>query len=188
MNENIDLTKILEGCEGIKLWSPLFGEVTLNEIVRDDNDFIISIDTYCGMNSFNPDGTFLSCYPDAECVLFPSKDQRDWSKFEKPSRFPKTYEEARSKFNEDILQCIDEDMRDLFKLIVIRNAWWEADNNWRPDWNDDSIKYSIVGYGDTVKRDASIGCAKVLSFREEDLRDMFLYTHRALIKKCKNYI
>ena len=31
--------------------------------------------------SFQSDGKYMARYPDAECVLFPSKDQRDWSKF-----------------------------------------------------------------------------------------------------------
>ena len=38
-----------------------------------------------------PDGKFLSCF-DGECILFPSKYQRDWSKFKvkKPKFDPKT--------------------------------------------------------------------------------------------------
>lgn len=30
---------------------------------------------------FQVDGKYMARYPDAECVLFPSKNQRDWSKF-----------------------------------------------------------------------------------------------------------
>jgi hypothetical protein len=83
MNENIDLTKILKDCpEGTKLWHTVYGEVRFNNIssyVREPyrvfftrgNDRIDSVTT---------DGRMYEEY-DGECVLFPSKEQRDWSKF-----------------------------------------------------------------------------------------------------------
>ena len=86
MNENINLTKILKDCpEGTKLYSTIFGEV---EFVKCDN-FLYQIIVakegkyYC----FTSEGTFIFeriKYNLGECVLFPSKDQRDWSKFTGP--------------------------------------------------------------------------------------------------------
>ena len=87
MNENIDLTKILKDCpEGTKLYSPLFGYVELKEI---DTSKVYSINVKLAsglIESFTREGKLYDrdYYKDTECVLFPSKEQRDWSKFTAP--------------------------------------------------------------------------------------------------------
>ena len=83
----INLVNILKYCpEGLKLYSPLFGEVTFKEISNSNN--ILCKVTKCGGNitttSFTRLGRYYCEFPSAECVLFPSKDQRDWSKFRIP--------------------------------------------------------------------------------------------------------
>ena len=83
MNENIDLTKILKNCPvGWKLYSPLFGEVEFQNI-RNDNERAIVVTKGVIEASFTKDGWY---YADLgyECLLFPSKNQRDWSKFSAP--------------------------------------------------------------------------------------------------------
>ena len=115
MNENIDLTKILEGCpRGTKLYSSIFGEVSFIGIDIDDeysiklqprstfikpqagSKFPASLEVYHAK-----DGR-LSCAYDGECTLFPSKDQRDWSKFK---RF---WDKSNvEKFDPDTLQPFD---------------------------------------------------------------------------------
>ena len=106
MNENIDLTKILDGCpKGTKFYSSDFGEVTLSEVSPYDWDHYPIKLHYRGEVSSRPLVTSLTkkgqnVYGyDGECTLFPSKTQRDWSKFErfrdkpKVERFdPKTFE------------------------------------------------------------------------------------------------
>ena len=83
MNENIDLTKILKDCpEGTKFYSPVWGEVTFNRIL-DIEVCIIVIDTASGYQHLTKEGHYVN-REDAECILFPSKDQRDWSKFTAP--------------------------------------------------------------------------------------------------------
>ena len=83
MNENIDLTKILKDCpEGTPLYSSTLGDVTFKEI---DNGVIYPIIVSCFNNineSFTADGKMIK--NKGECTLFPSKDQRDWSKFTAP--------------------------------------------------------------------------------------------------------
>ena len=93
MNENLNLVEILKDCpEGTKLYSPVFGEVEFESI----NDIIgpIVVTTNTGnAECFTADGKMHTYYSD-ECLLFPSKDQRDWSKF-KPSKSkfdPKTFQ------------------------------------------------------------------------------------------------
>lgn len=82
MNENIDLTKILKDCpKGWKLYSPIFGEIKFSKI--GDNDYSIIVTHDCHTASFTKEG-FYYADVDGECLLFPSKEQRDWSKFTAP--------------------------------------------------------------------------------------------------------
>lgn len=78
----MNIAEILKNCpKGTKLYSPIFGEVTL-DYVNDELDYSIHCLASDGCNtSFMSDGRYYGEYPDAECVLFPSRDQRDWSKF-----------------------------------------------------------------------------------------------------------
>ncbi len=92
MNENINLCEILKDCpKGTKLYSPLFGEVEFFDI-DENEDMPIWVDFNDNMPitlRFKKDGKY---YPNGECLLFPSKDQRDWSKWKcpKPKFDPKT--------------------------------------------------------------------------------------------------
>ena len=91
MNENLNLVEILKDCpKGTKLYSTVYGEVGFIGIstgefpvkyLKDDDS----------LGSATAQGLLLSCF-DGECTLFPSKDQRDWSKFKvkKPKFDPKT--------------------------------------------------------------------------------------------------
>ena len=81
MNENLNLVEILKDCpEGTKLYSTIYGDV---EFVKVSNHLEYPIEVkrrYYSIGSFTNDGRLLAGY-DGECTLFPSKDQRDWSKF-----------------------------------------------------------------------------------------------------------
>lgn len=83
MNENIDLTKILKDCpKETKLYSTVFGEVEF-EYIHNGSDSI-AYKTKTGRKfDVNSNGRMFSDY-DGECTLFPSKNQRDWSKFSAP--------------------------------------------------------------------------------------------------------
>ena len=83
MNEDIDLTKILDGCpQGTKFYHIVFGTVSLLDI-RTECVYPIRFtasDNCC--YAVNRTGISNIAF-NGECVLFPSKDQRDWSKFER---------------------------------------------------------------------------------------------------------
>lgn len=85
MNKNIDLTKILKDCpKGFKLYTPLFGEVAFEGI---GDSVVYPIVTSDISNYRKVTFTKEGYYHDniyAECLLFPSAEQRDWSKFEAP--------------------------------------------------------------------------------------------------------
>ena len=86
MNENIDLTKILKDCpEGTKFYHAGYGNVLFCGIDL-KNKYPIRL-SFCNDGFYNtgvtPKGT-ISRWHNGECLLFPSKDQRDWSKFTAP--------------------------------------------------------------------------------------------------------
>ena len=93
MNENLNLVEILKDCpKGTKLYSTLYGEVELNEININSREPIYILVRLGEVNyeevSFARDGRlYYGC--GGECTLFPSKDQRDWSKFKVKSNKPK---------------------------------------------------------------------------------------------------
>ena len=84
MNENIDLTKILKDCpRDTKLYCSLYGEVLFEGIITGKcNHFIeVYVKVLNSLIMFTYNGRYFS---NGECVLFPSKDQRDWNKFTAP--------------------------------------------------------------------------------------------------------
>lgn len=84
MNENIDLTKILKNCPvGTKLYSPIWGEIYFEKISSGDRYSIIATAKDDCTASFTKEGLHYAD-ADGECLLFPSKEQRDWSKFSAP--------------------------------------------------------------------------------------------------------
>ena len=156
MNENLDLTKILEGCPvGTKFYSTIFGKVDFSRIISDDdarypieimvyNKTTHSIELwYC-----EKDGKFSSSY-EGECTLFPSEDQRDWSKFErfwdKPTveRFdPKTLQPfdrvlARDYRNDVWVACLFS-----HHPVELGDEWFVCDNTY---WN------YVIPYNDDTK-------------------------------------
>lgn len=100
MNENIDLTKILKNCPvGWMLYSSIYGEVEFFGILHDyislyqqedewrfpniqRERYPIQLMTDSCEYYVTREGRYK--YGVGECTLFPSKEQRDWSKFTAP--------------------------------------------------------------------------------------------------------
>ena len=83
MNENIDLTKILKNCpEGWEFYSSVAGSVLFHKLYLGNPDYPVFVYPVSGRGEicFTKKGVYVKD-GDAECTLFPSKDQRDWSKF-----------------------------------------------------------------------------------------------------------
>ena len=79
----LDLTKILKNVpKGTKLYSPIYGDV-LFEKIDDSVTHCIKVKLHDAGDtaSFTKDGRYNDSYKDGECMLFPSKKQRDWNKF-----------------------------------------------------------------------------------------------------------
>ena len=134
MNENIDLTKILKDCpKGWKFYSSVHGEVKFKAIKFQRLKYIC--DPYIPIyhqQIFEEDQLPIKftvqdveyCVSSAgehikgkgECTFFPSKDQRDWSKFTAPWY-------KKSKFDPNKLQPFD-------KVL----ARYNSDDMWKVDF------------------------------------------------------
>lgn len=124
MNENIDLTKILKNCpKGFRLYSIVHGEVTFYTIENGRYPICVLTNNNSGTAYYSSNGKiYVTC---GECTLFPSKYQRDWSKFTAPwlkkERFnPKTlqtFDKVLSRNSKNITWSIDyfSHMEDIYK-------------------------------------------------------------------------
>ena len=86
--QKINISKILSHyAVGTKLYSPIIGDVSLVEVYNSDSGsdmFLVKGQNEIGGNidlEFCPNGHFFYATPNAECLIFPSKEMRDWSKF-----------------------------------------------------------------------------------------------------------
>lgn len=74
--------------EGTKLYSPIFGEVTFTRISSSNNILcrVMKSNGDITIAAFTCLGRFYCDFPNTECVLFPSKDQRNWDVFQMPAK------------------------------------------------------------------------------------------------------
>ena len=106
MNENIDFTKILENCPvGWEFWSDNYGKVRF-KCINKSYDRPIFVKRTDGGNAYYTKEGWCSKDFSASCLLWPSKDCRDWSKFTaawyKKEKFnPKTLK----PFDKVLVQC-----------------------------------------------------------------------------------
>lgn len=119
-NKTLNLCEKLAGCPaGTKLWSPLFGECEFVALGGDmktsyPDDFIVVDSDEMGMTTFDKHGHFFGS--SEECLLFPSRENRDWDSWECPKH-------EVERFDPETLQPFDK--------VLVR----DADNvKWRIDF------------------------------------------------------
>ena len=136
MNENLDLTKILEGCPiGTEFYSSVFDKVLFMGIDKDNSIYPILVKVSFGTNALKQFTKQGKCYViGGECTLFPDKNQRDWSKFERFWDKPKV-----EKFDVSTLLPFDK--------VLVRNSHIEG-------W-----KTNFFGYINEYPGNCSIDCA-----------------------------
>lgn len=111
MNENINLYEMLKGHENEIFYSPLFGDDAIliriaNEPKDGYNNVVLKTIHSQRKIDFNKYGQYIN---GGECMIFPSKNQRDWNKWleEQKPKVPKTWsdikEEKRFQGNEAII-------------------------------------------------------------------------------------
>ena len=140
MNENIDLTKILKDCpKGWKFYSSVYGDVEFLGVShgcpvplhgQDDKWYLmedlmckkypIRIKTRFGEYEVSNDGKLRVSA--GECTFFPSRDQRDWSKFTAP-----WYKKKR--FDPKTLNAFDK--------VIVRDACYM-------DWTCGFFSHTVV--------------------------------------------
>ena len=117
MNEAkiFDLSNILKNCpKGTEFWCDIVGQVKFDEIYFNENiceTTIILLDRNNNTLHLVKTGNFDTRFPEC-CVLWPSKDCRDWSKFSAP-----WYKKER--FDPNTLQPFDK--------VLVRDT---ADDKW----------------------------------------------------------
>ena len=127
MNENIDLTKILQDCpEGWEFWSDNFGKVKFKYIDKSYDEPIL-VKRTDGYNAYYTEEGWCSIDFPASCLLWPSKDCRDWSKFTAPWY-------KKDKFDPKTLQPYD-------KVLVKY-----LDNPWKVDFYSHKNVYGDYQY------------------------------------------
>ena len=147
MNENIDLTKILKNCpKGWEFYSPFMGDVKFYEVDQKVNTVVVILKSG-GLCDFNEDGTIeLEGITSDEIMLYPSRDQRDWSKFTAPWY-------KKEKFDPNTLKTFDRVLTRPFEDEIWEINFYSYTNpNWLWPYTcmDKSYKYCIP-YNDDTK-------------------------------------
>lgn len=82
MENKINIAEILKDCpKGMKLYSPIYGKVELWKVNSNSVYSIMTATSIDRAGSFTSEGRLYEKYPSAECLLFPSSEMRDWTKF-----------------------------------------------------------------------------------------------------------
>lgn len=162
MNENIDLTKILKDCPmGWKFYSSVYGEVEFIEVYRKpvlrtredewlgqeirDSEHPIRFWAKNGNeHSVSSRGEMIKGA--GECTFFPSRDQRDWSKFTAPWH-------KKERFDPKTLKVFD---KVLARVSDNDNCLWFADFVSTPASNN--MLTTVIG---------EFGCDMVIPYNDE---------------------
>lgn len=93
----MNIAEILKYCpKGTELYSTIWGEVELNEVTNFGTIEIKTIDQIiCASFALDYEGRYSHM---GECVLFPSKDQRDWDEFRLPVKRGDVMMEVNGKY------------------------------------------------------------------------------------------
>ena len=146
MNENLNLVEILKDCpEGTKLYSPVFGDVELDNIDILSDHPIRVLYKY-GDDSFSKDGRlFFNC--DCECMLFPSKEQRDWSKFKVKSNKPKFDPKTLKPFDKVLVKTCTKSYHVWFPDFIKQKSLMIGDASGKEGQFSDSDKKTAEYFG-----------------------------------------
>lgn len=82
MENKINIAEILKDCpKGMELYSPVYGTVGLLKVASNPVYPIMTATSIDRTGIFTSDGRLYENYPSAECLLFPSREMCDWTKF-----------------------------------------------------------------------------------------------------------
>ena len=156
MNENIDLTKILKDCPiGWPLWSSVYGDVEFIEIYRKpvlrtrENEWLGQVIHDCNhpVRFWTTNGIehcvssrgemIKGC---GECTFFPSRDQRDWSKFAAPWY-------KKEKFDPKTLKPFDKVLVKRYAGVWVANLFSHYGKIIHPDNHNTYLEFITISNG-----------------------------------------
>lgn len=117
MEQELIIAEILrDKPHGIKLYSPIFGDCTFC-YVKDESSDICVRRPYNEVSYFNFDGVY---HTGGECLLFPSKEMQDWSKF--------AWKKGDVLVNENNAHIIFEKFSNDTYTTFIGKYYWDGDD------------------------------------------------------------
>lgn len=130
----INVAEKLKDCpKGTKLYSPLFGEVEFVRIEIGSPGFSIVVKVldngipYSNV-SFTAEGKWHDI-EQSECLLFPSKDNRDWNKFNLPANTFKPFDrvlvryDINDKWILSLFGCYEDEVDTDFPYVCINGRY-----------------------------------------------------------------
>lgn len=179
MNENINLCELLKGHKGEKFYHAILGRyVKLYSIHGDVITFYERVYSL---------GKYGEYFKGGECMLFPSKDQRDWNKWaEEPKpKVPKTWEELirvdKAKQYVANTHIIPNDRAPIEKAALAMMKIWQlievgyGGNITAEKWEDDGIiKYTVKVCDNRISTNDTFKFKDFVAFHTKEQRDEFL--------------
>lgn len=216
--QELNLCEILKYCpEGERFWSPMLGDVKLYDINQEAKMVDVEVESGAIWN-INADGTItVGDVTSPEIMLYPSREQRDWTQVKYEKKLPKTWEE----FCKNYPRKKDEAYFDMGSQISIFLEDYEfrsedKDKNlmpskqaaeahlalmqlhqlrdawregWVPDWKDGNQKKYVIAYD---KGEFEIWqyhtASRFLAFQDEKRANEFLTNFRELIEQAGDLI
>lgn len=206
-DEPINIAEILKDePKGTKLYCSIFGDAYFDMIKP--AMFIQVRTANRNLWVFDKHGRY---HNNADVLLFPSRENRDWSTFKVEPEYPTTYEDCCDTLNPsskqwrhkfllattdgygNVVDCSYKSpyfskLNALHKLLICRDAWWKVDNNWKPKWKNRQMKRGIVCSYNQITTSTLLSISAILAFRTKEIRDKFLETFRDLIEQCKELL
>lgn len=216
--QKLNLCEIMKYCpEGEPLWSPMLGDVKLYDINQEAK--MVDVELESGDTwDINADGTItFGNVTSQEIMLYPSREQRDWTQVKYEKKLPKTWK----KFCDNYPRKKDEAYVDMGSQICIFSQDYEyrsedTDKNimpskraaeahlalmqlhqlrdcwregWLPDWKDGNQKKYVIAYD---KGEFEIWqyhtVSRFLAFQDEKRADEFKDCFIELIRKAGDLI
>ena len=218
--QKLNLCELLRYCpKGTEFWSPMLGNVKLNSIDHSQQRVYVILET--GANWYiNSDATITldSYVTSAEIMLYPSREQRDWSKvkYEPKKELPRTWVEFCKNYPCKKDECCITSASSLYWTTEGAERQVYCDKNflpnrqaaeahlaymqlhqlrdawregWLPDWKDDmQAKFSIVYNNGEYSVFDYQYVSRFLSFQDRNRAKEFLECFKDLIKKAGDLI
>ena len=218
--QKLNLCEILKYCPvGEPFWSPILDNVTLLEIDQEAKK--VTVETISPRYSWdiNNDGTItIDEVTSPEIMLYPSREQRDWSKYkyEPKKELPKTWEEFCKNYERKkgdsyidlvskICTCNDSGFREIDRDRNVLPSKQAAEahlaymqlhqlrdawrEGWLPDWKDErQSKYVIMNLHGIWKTAQHTTTSRFLAFQDKKRADEFKDCFINLIRKAGDLI